>query len=108
METLDVNSEARLARARECLALISGIAGRGARSQKPNVVWHALQSLTAELLVAIGVQEESLEVIFGGDSAPPAELFGLETLLEELRWVNDASRDLSVPGWECDGFDHPN
>jgi hypothetical protein len=88
--------------ARKCLALISDVAGRGARARYPHVVEHALQSLTQELLARIGIQEEIVR------PASATELFGLESLLEELRWVDDASRDLSVPGWECDGFDHPN
>ena len=68
METRTIDPEAdrkNVVLAKKCLALISDIAGRGARARNPHVVGHALQSLSQELLARIGIQEE----LFGPASA---------------------------------------
>ena len=83
------SAESNLKRARQCLGLIRDIAARGALTQDPDRVGHALQELTQVLIERTGSQEIYFEPV------PATLIEGLDKLYEELDFVNDCSQDLA-------------
>ncbi len=76
--------------AKRCLALISDIAGRGACSQNPELIGHALQELSQVMLERTGSKVRRFEPV------PPDQIHDLEWLHEQLDQVNWHSEDLGV------------
>jgi hypothetical protein len=80
-------SESNVRRARQCLAMIRDIAGRGALAQDPEHVGYALQELSQVLLERTGTEDRYFEPISA------TLIGGLEKLYEELDFVNGTSQD---------------
>ena len=79
--------------ARECLRLISEVAGRGARSEDPDHIGYALQELTQVLFERTGNDDRIFEPV------PPSQIDGLQELYTELDWVNGFSQGLMARAW---------
>jgi hypothetical protein len=76
--------------AKRCLALISDIAGRGACSQNPEHIGHALQELSQVMLERTGSNHRRFE------PAPADQIRDLEWLHEQLDQVNSYSEDMAA------------
>ena len=76
--------------ARQCLRLISEIAGRGSRSQDPEQIGYALQELTQVLFERTGQDERVFEPV------PPSQIGDLRKLHLELDFVNNAAHGIKA------------
>ena len=83
-------SSERIELAKKCLALISNIAGRGARSQNPEHIGYALQELTQVLFERTGNQERLFEPV---DADQIGDLCPLHL---ELDFVDSFSQDMAA------------
>jgi hypothetical protein len=88
--TTNVAVEAKVKLAKMCLALIRDIAARGACAEDPWHVGYALEEISQVLLERTGTQERRFEPV------PAGQIAGLESLLEELDFVDGCSQDLAV------------
>ena len=84
-----------MALARQCLALISDIAGRGACSENPEHVGYALQELTQVLFERTGSEARVFEPLSAD------EIQDLRRLIEELDFVNSASEGMIASAHRC-------
>src|ERR1700736_6680961 len=83
--------------ARNCLALVSDIAGRGAYSQDPEQIGYALQELSQVLFERTGNEDRAFEPVSAD------QIGNLQWLHEELDFIHSLSQDMGASAHRC-GF----
>lgn len=80
----------RIATAKECLSLISRIAGRGSSSNRPESISYALEELSQVLVERTGTEERVFEPVTAD------QIRDLDWLLDELGLVDSFSSSIEA------------